>query len=392
MRDDPERLPTMPAAPPWEGGTDSEAPVPATQRHPFRFTGSTPEFFRIWIVSALLTLVTFGAYSAWAKVRKRRYLYAHTWVAGANFDYHANPKAILRSRLIALVGLGAYSGLGLLAPWAAIALLAVVALLVPWIVLRALAFGAASSSYRNLRFRFRGRYRDAARAIGPLAVWPLVVVLLPDVPTGKTPLTSGPWISLFAPTALFVAAYPYMVAWRWRLRLSGTAYGSVPLACEARTRAFYRTYLVVGVGTLAMFLFALLLATLLAPLFIANRGAAVATFLAVVGVVAVVANASARARVSNLALGATRIGEGVRVVSDLAPGKLAGLYLVNAVAVACSLGLLVPWAVVRTARYRTSTLALDAAGDLDGLLGDVVRDIGATGEELAELFAFDFSL
>jgi len=37
------------------------------------FTGRGSEYFRIWVVNVLLTLVTFGVYSAWAKVRKARY-------------------------------------------------------------------------------------------------------------------------------------------------------------------------------------------------------------------------------------------------------------------------------------------------------------------------------
>ena len=40
------------------------------------FTGSGSEYFRIWIVNLLLTLVTLGLYYPWAKVRRLRYFYA----------------------------------------------------------------------------------------------------------------------------------------------------------------------------------------------------------------------------------------------------------------------------------------------------------------------------
>ena len=36
------------------------------------FTGSGGEYFRIWIVNVALTVLTFGIYGAWAKVRTRR--------------------------------------------------------------------------------------------------------------------------------------------------------------------------------------------------------------------------------------------------------------------------------------------------------------------------------
>lgn len=55
------------------------------------FAGVADDYFRIWIVNLLLTLVTVGLWSPWAKVRKRRYFYGHTWLANANFEYHGNP-------------------------------------------------------------------------------------------------------------------------------------------------------------------------------------------------------------------------------------------------------------------------------------------------------------
>ena len=59
--------------------------------------------FAIWIVNICLTIVTLGIYSAWAKVRRLRYFYDNTSVAGASFDYHGNPVAILKGRILAVV-------------------------------------------------------------------------------------------------------------------------------------------------------------------------------------------------------------------------------------------------------------------------------------------------
>jgi uncharacterized membrane protein YjgN (DUF898 family) len=59
----------------------------------FQFRGTGREFFRIWIVNFALTLITVGIYSAWAKVRTRRYFYGNTALAGHTFDYHASPNA-----------------------------------------------------------------------------------------------------------------------------------------------------------------------------------------------------------------------------------------------------------------------------------------------------------
>ena len=75
----------------------------------FAFTGRTPEYFRIWAVSLCLSLLTLGVYSAWGKVRKRRYLFAHTRLDGSGFEYRASPVAILKGRLIALALFGGFA-------------------------------------------------------------------------------------------------------------------------------------------------------------------------------------------------------------------------------------------------------------------------------------------
>ena len=70
------------------------------EREPFTFTGTGREYFGIWIVNILLTILTLGIYSAWAKVRRTRYFYGNTRLAGASFDYHARPVQILIGRIV----------------------------------------------------------------------------------------------------------------------------------------------------------------------------------------------------------------------------------------------------------------------------------------------------
>ena len=89
---------------------------PGPASYPIRFTGSAGEYFRIWIVNLFLTVLTLGIYAAWAKVRTRRYLYAHTEVAGSAFEYTANPIAILKGNLIVAGGIFAYSVSDVISP------------------------------------------------------------------------------------------------------------------------------------------------------------------------------------------------------------------------------------------------------------------------------------
>ena len=56
------------AAPPPPASPPSPTQPPAHVAA-LTFTGRGGEYFRIWVVNLLLTLITFGLYSAWAKVR-----------------------------------------------------------------------------------------------------------------------------------------------------------------------------------------------------------------------------------------------------------------------------------------------------------------------------------
>ena len=85
-------------------------------RASLEFKGSGSEYFKIWIVNLFLSILTLGIYSAWAKVRRKRYLYGNTSVKGASFEYHASPLTILKGRLIAVALLIVYSVLSELYP------------------------------------------------------------------------------------------------------------------------------------------------------------------------------------------------------------------------------------------------------------------------------------
>ena len=73
------------ALPSTDGGSAANAAGPG-KRHAVEFTADAGEYFRIWIVNLALTIVTLGIYSAWAKVRKRRYFYGHTRIDGETFE------------------------------------------------------------------------------------------------------------------------------------------------------------------------------------------------------------------------------------------------------------------------------------------------------------------
>jgi len=148
-----EQNPTPPATAP--------APAPATAPIPVHFTGTGAGYFGIWIVNLLLTIVTLGIYSAWAKVRRLQYFYRHTEVAGSTFDFHGKPVKILIGRAIAVVMLIAYNyGVRIHSVWT-FAIIGVIAVAMPWLLRNSFRFRLFNTSWRGVRFHFKwfGRRR-----------------------------------------------------------------------------------------------------------------------------------------------------------------------------------------------------------------------------------------
>ena len=142
------------------------------QRCQAEFTGTAGEYFSIWTVNLALTVLTLVIYSAWAKVRKRRYFYAHTRTAGESFEYRGRPIAILVGRLFALALLVIVIAVGNLVPELSLesfsgkALFFAAAVVIgPWLLVRSSKFNASNSVYRNIRLSFLGTYGSCFRVV-----------------------------------------------------------------------------------------------------------------------------------------------------------------------------------------------------------------------------------
>lgn len=359
---------------------------PAIER--FRFTGTWQEYFGIWIVNLFLTVVTLGIYSAWAKVRRKRYFYGNTWLQESNFDYHGDPVAILKGRLIAFTAFIAYTVGAQFSPKAASVVLLVLLPALPWMILRSYAFNAVNSSYRNLRFHFSGRYGDVLLAIAPFAVVPLGGLLLPEVDPANPPKKMADVYWMFLPTVLLALVYPYIVARLKLIHVNGTRYGTASFHCRASVARFYGVYflallIVVAIG--AAIWVAMPLLWKMGP-----------SLLFAIPVAYVLAGAIlfgfTQSRVANLVFNTTRLQDRAEFESSLSAARLARIYAVNLFAILLTFGFMIPWAAIRVARYRAECLALECEGGLEAFVADVSRDVPATGEEMGEMFDMDLSL
>ncbi len=324
----------------------SAAPQSAGSAVSLKFTGKAGEYFRIWIVNVCLSVVTLGIYSAWAKVRRKRYFYGNTLLEDAAFEYLADPKAILKGRIIVVAAFAVYSVAGQINPLAGPLLGLVLLGVLPWLIVRALRFNAVNSAHRNVRFGFRAGYGETAR----LLILPVILV----------PLTLG-------------VLYPYYAYRKKRFFLEHSSFGATPFAFTASAGEYYLVYLkaalmfvlflvgsaaTVGLGALPLYIW-----------FAAYRDGAVA----------------------RLTWESTRLG-GLRFDCGWTTGGLFKLYFLNSLGVIVSAGLLAPWAAVRAARYQLERISLGPRGEIGAFLAAAQEERSAIGDEAGDLLGFDFGL
>ena len=345
-------------------------PDSAELRYPVEFTATAGEYFRIWIVNLALTVVTLGIYSAWAKVRKRRYFYSHTRIDGEGFEYRANPMAILKGRLIAFVLFGAFYAVGHFAPlyqWVVWIPLAIAA---PWLIVRSLAFNAYNTAYRNIRLRFHGTYKTCLKLLIGYALLVLVTLFL---------------------------AFPFFKRRMIQFVAENHAYGVTRFELgEGFKKPFVNAYFAAwGLSLLGSFGVVIVVAGVV---FLGSGGdfKPGTPLIGILGAflfygMAFLLYAYIRARTINAVFNNLRIGP-VRFECVLSARKLIGLYVGNIVAVLLTVGLATPWAVVRTMRYRASRLTAIAAGPLDSFVQGESQQLSATGEEVGEMFDLDIAL
>jgi uncharacterized membrane protein YjgN (DUF898 family) len=97
-----------------------------------------------------------------------------------------------------------------------------------------------------------------------------------------------------------------------------------------------------------------------------------------------------KAELSNLFFGGLMVGPHY-FDSKQRMGALLKLYALNALAIVGSLGLLIPWAMIRMAKYKAESLTLLAVGELhsETLLD---QETSALGEGMADLGDFDLGI
>jgi uncharacterized membrane protein YjgN (DUF898 family) len=365
------------------------------QRLQIRFTASGSEYFRIWIVNLLLTIVTLGAYHPWAKVRKLRYFYGNTLVGDQPLDFHGDPWAMLRGYLLVGVMVALYSVAGRFSLTAGFVAFLVVAAVWPALLKASMQFRLANTSWRGLRFRFLGTLEGAYGAITPMLLPVAVIVGVNQAFAGQArpPLWAG--LGVLATMAVGFIAAPWL--W-WKLKKyqhDHYAFGAWRTRLVAGRGSFYGvSFKTLGVGLLCLLPLGLVAALLTAVPGKRGPSLLLVTALPVLLLLMqAVPRAFLAARMQNLLWSRTEIVDAGRFESALRFGQLLGLTLKNGLLIVLTLGLYWPFAAIALQRLKLEAVSIVLHEDLDALTDRVRANAGdATGDAAGDLLGFDIGL
>lgn len=374
------------------GGTQAVAQGPAELG--IRFVGSGSEYFRIWIVNLLLTLVTLGFYYPFAKTRRLQYFYGATEVGGHPLSFHGRPWAMFRGYVLAALLLFLYNIASKVSPIVGLVAFAVLMLGWPALWHASLRFSLASTGWRGLRLRFTG---TRAGAYGAFAL--LFAVLVMFV-IGVTLASSTFQVLKSHALVVILLAYPVSLAlipagfWLHRRYQQGhLAIAHEQTAFDVGAGQFYR------LCGMALLYFTLLVLAGALAIFGLTKSRAFAmpwtiTALVLGGylVVLCVIGGYFVARLQNLTWNGTR-SPGLAFRSALSAGALIQLWFKNWLLTLVTVGLYHPFAKVANARLRLESVTLLATVNVDELVAaQGANATTAMGDAAGDLFGLDFGL
>jgi uncharacterized membrane protein YjgN (DUF898 family) len=337
----PPGVPPPPAAVSPAGAPGGPPAAPSTETHRPTFHGSAAALAGLAVTNVLLILLTLGVYYFWAKTRMRRYVLGETELAGDRFAYHGTGRELL---------IGFARGVGvMLVPLLLLSVLPAVygapapvrrslatllwllgVLLMPVAMVGARRYRLSRTSWRGIRFSFRGRVRD--------------FVQLFVVGNVLSSITLGLY-------------YPIYLTHRQKFMVSNSWFGS-------------RTFDFDGRGRELLWPFVRMLLLILPTL-----GLSWFWF---------------SARRHRFFTEHTRFGA-ARFASTIRGGPLAWLQITNFLALVCTLGLAWPWTAARSLHFTNRNLTL--VGDLDlAAIRQDAQAASATGEALSGLLDADFGV
>jgi uncharacterized membrane protein YjgN (DUF898 family) len=350
--------------------------------HQATFNGSGGALFSIYLRNLLLTLVTLGIYFLWGKNRLRTYVVSQCEFEGDRFAWHGTGKELFIGFLKVFAVLAPVLFLIYVAPvvWKGVtsellsqaAAFVVYLFLVPLAIVGARRYRLSRLSWRGIRFSFRGRVRDFLKLFIRGAI--------------LTGLTFG----LYA---------PFFQTQARKFFSENTYFGNARFAFDGKGRdLFGRLLLSLLLAGAAVGVAAFSIGVSIVQLRFSRGAGQEAINQALVRALPVVVVAVLVAIVAGFWYLAYRQRyywshtsfQTARFRSTVTAAKLLWLGVSNLLLVGITLGLAIPWVIVRNVRFSMANITLIGSLDLASIVQEAQK-VGATAESLADMMNIDFA-
>ena len=301
------------------------------------FYGNGGSLFGIYVVNAILTIITLGLYYPWAKAATLRYLYQETELENSRFTFHGTGKEMFLGFIKAVAIFAAFYGFLLYAIFTQEPTLILTAVgvfyagllvLIPIAIHGSMKYRMSRSSYRGIHFGYRGELMSLLQIF--ISGFFLSI------------LTLGIYSAWFA---INVRKYVLENVRFGSIKFHYTGKGSEFLLLVLK--GYFLTLLTLGIY---MFWFA-------KDMF--------------------------NYYIDNIKL--EQDGRIIELRSTATGGGYFGLIVVNLLIIVFSLGLATPWAIVRTLEFVFSNVLIEGELDLDAIEQTEKAYNDATGEDVADM-------
>lgn len=391
------------------------------QPYPLEFSGSGGEYFRVWIVNVLLSILTLGFYTPFARRRTALYFFGHTLVAGSPLEFTA-PKRKMFVGFVLLVLIYAAFKLAAETGQDTAVLLFMLggAALAPYFWGSAMRFRMSSTRWRGVRPQFAATWGEVYKASWPVFAIALIWMaasflagILVDTPVappakGKAPAFPKVQLTLWLLIAGGLVA-TILCTIRLEYNYKSLQVSRARIGVQAgRWKPAYGDFVWIWVATLGVFfgcvaLVAAVLGVLaggslamvksmgqrggLADLLLV--GALVIAFFFILFFSSAPARAYREASMFQLVWSNVGVSNIARFKCKLKARRYVMLRLKNMFLSLITLGFYRPFARVSEYRMKAESVTLHVKGGLDQLVGQLVTQQGGLGDAVADAVGLD---
>ena len=396
--------------------------------YPLEFTGSGGEYFRVWIVNVLLSIVTLGFYTPWARKRTAQYFYSHTLVAGSPLEFTAQQRRMVMGFVMLVLITLAYNIAVRTGQDTAVGLFLLGgAVLAPFIWASAMRFRLGATRWRGLRLQFTAGWKEVYMASWPVFALALVwfgvffglQMLSPEVAHAlqaaeeevrkpRMPTFTAAMVGLLVLGLVLTVLCVIRLEYNYKSLLVLRAQVG---AERGRWKPVYMDFVKVWLATVAVFIVSVVIIWLVMfvaagssiALLVASAGKGLGLWMVVVIIAAFVggiflmflASAPARAyreaRMFQLMWNNIGVSHLARFKCRLRSSRYVWLRIKNMLLTLATLGIYRPFARVSEYRMKVESVTLHIKGGVEQVAGVMVRQQqqGGLGDALADAAGLD---